>query len=139
MLIPDARRAVARFLREHVDLQALIGERVRVQTPSDTSEPWVRYAQLDARRQYPQRTEHLIAFLLQFDCYAGQDGGWPEASLIGRTVRALLFEELPEATDLLDGIVVTSVDILSDADLPDVDFKPSRERRSLTVQVHAHA
>lgn len=137
--VVDISKLAATFLREHTELQALIGRRVVVRTPQDISLPWVRFTLLDQPKTGNSRTEHLTTAMIQFDCYAGADGGSPEAADIARLVRGLLHGELPNAPDQLDDAVVTHVDIIGHMRLPDGDFEPERERVILTAQVTAHA
>jgi hypothetical protein len=134
-VIPDGEKITSRYLREHADVAALV-DRVVGKTPDTTSTPWVRLTQLDATNAPGSRREHLISYLLQLDCYAGADGGQPEAKLLARTVRAAL-ELMPDATH--DGAVCTSVRIVGDVRRPDTDFEKARERVILTAIVHLHA
>jgi hypothetical protein len=135
-LIPDGERLVANYLRDHPDILAItIGRRVSGKTPESINDPWVRVTMLDAANQENSRPEHLINYLLQCDCYAGQDGGQPEAKLLARTVRAVL-DGMPGTHD---GVVVSSVRFTGMARVPDPGFEPARERVVLTAIVWAHA
>lgn len=134
-MIPYGLKITADFLRAH-DAVTAICDRVVTKTPSSTSEPWVRVARLDARNEAGSAVEHLIDFLLQFDCYAGSEGGLPEAELLGRTVRAALHDDLPGTPDL--GAVVTNVRIVGDTDLPDTTFEPARDRVAITALIWMH-
>lgn len=133
-LIPDIEKTVSRYLREHADIIAL-GARVVATPPADRSTPWVRVTQLDDQAVDGSRAEHLIEFMLQLDCYAGASGGKPEASTLARTVRAAL-AAMPGTQN---GVVVTGVQFLSGAYIPDTEFEPARERYIRTVTVWAHA
>lgn len=134
-LLPDAEALIGTYLRQHPDVQAL-GARVIGRTPKDTSEPWVRIQQFDNPAVGDSRTEHLIAWFGQFDCYAGKVGGQEEASLLTRTVRGAL-AVMHEASH--DGAVVTGVRFVSCPRIPDEDFEPARERYLLSAEVFLHA
>jgi hypothetical protein len=142
-MIPDSERIVSDFLREHPAVAAT-GARIRGAHPDgkDMSKPWIRIVQLDATKDPRSRVEHLITFLMQLDCYAGDDtrgpshpGGQPEANTIARTVRAALTDDLP---GLRGDAVVSGVWITGDGRLPDTDLEPARERRVLTATVAIH-
>lgn len=134
-MIPYAEKVVSDFLRTHAAVVAL-GARVVSKPPEDTGTPWVRVTKIDALNSRRSTPEHLIDFLLQFDCYASDDNGAPEASLLGRTVRAALHDDLPRAS--LTGAVVTSVRITGDTRVPDTAFERARERVVLTAEIHIH-
>lgn len=131
----DGDKLLGKFLRDHAQITALIGRRVVVDTPKDTSDPWIRYTLLDAPNATRAQFEHLIAFLMQLDCYAGATGGQPEAKSIAITARELITGELIGSHP--DG-VVTGSRILGHIRLPDQDFEPPRERVILTVEFWAH-
>lgn len=130
-MIPYAEKIVADHIRDAPEVAAL-ETRVVGTTPSSTDKPWVRYTQLDARAVDGARHEHLVEFYFQFDCYAGGQGGQPEANLLTRRVREAVVA-MPEATH--DDAVVTGAEIRSSARFPDGDFKPSRERFVMTAVV----
>jgi hypothetical protein len=135
-VIPDAEAVATAYLSGRPEIQAL-GARVVGETPRSTADPWVRITQLDPRSADGGITDHLIACLIQFDCYAGdlQDGAHAEASLLTRTVRQALVE-MNRATH--SGAVVTGADIGSCPRLPDENFEPARERYSLTATLYMH-
>lgn len=134
-LTPDAELVIGAYLRSHPDIQAL-GARVVATTPDDTSEPWVKVMQLNAPAVGDSRTDHLIAWMGQFDCYAGKTGGQAEASELTRIVRAAL-AAMPESS--VDGAVVTGVRFVSCPRLPDESFEPARERYPLTATIYLHS
>jgi hypothetical protein len=134
VVIPDIEKIVSGYLRELAELQDL-DARVVGKTPGSTTAPWVRVTKLDAPNVSNARVEHLIAYLVQFDCYAGVKGGQPEANALAALVRAALIA-LPATPDL--GAVVTSSVIVGDGRIPDTDFEPARERVILTATVHMH-
>jgi len=136
-MIPDAEKLVSGYLRTHPAVAAL-DTRIVATTPrvDKRDATWVKLTQLDATNEARSRPEHLISFLLQFDCYATEDGGQPEAVLLARTVRAALVA-MPDVTH--DGAAVTQVRVLSHARIPDTAFEPARERVLLTADVRLHA
>lgn len=132
-MIVDCEALITAALNDAPELQAL-GAHVVGATPDSTEAPWVKLTQVTARDS-SKRLDWLITFTLQFDCYAGADGGKPEANDLARTVRALL-RELP-ATGAPGG-VVTEVEFISMPHLPDDDFSPARERYALTADITVH-
>lgn len=124
--IPDLERIASDHLRAR-------SVRAVGKTPDVRDAAWVRVTQLDASQN--GSPDHLVSFLLQFDCYAGETGGQPEAVQLGRTVRALL-GDLPgvHGTD-----VVTGVEITTHARVADTDLEPARERVIVTAEIWAHA
>lgn len=127
-MIPNGEKVVADHVRDAT------GYRVVSKTPDTIVDPWIRYTQLDARQI--RRPDHLVEFYIQFDCYAGKDGGQPEATAIGRELRAAL-QELPGTSD--DEVVVSEVRINGDARIPDLDFEGARERKVLTALIYMHS
>lgn len=134
-LIPDGEKIVGAFLRARAEVAAL-DARVVGKTPEDTSDPWVRLTELDAKPIGGHRSDYAQEFYFQLDCYAGKSGGQPEARLVGRTVRALMMHELRAASH--SGAVVTGADLRSSRRDPDDDFEPARERMILTFLVWMH-
>lgn len=122
----NAEKIIADYLRAE-DL------RVVVQTPRDTSTPWIRLTQLGA----PKRTRgpYLYEIMAQLDCYAGVDGGQPEATDLAWTARNLF--EVIELSDH-EGVVVTASRNVGHLRRPDEDFEPARERVILTQLVWMH-
>jgi hypothetical protein len=135
-VIPDGEALVIGWLDGHDDVQALDAQIVS-QTPDedDRAQPWVRVTQLDATPEANSRPEHLIEFMLQFDCYTGATNLQEDASTLNRTVRAAL-KDLEGRT--VDGAVVTCVRVTSNFRLPDTDLEAARERYVLTADVYAH-
>jgi hypothetical protein len=133
-LIPDGERLVSNYLREHTDVSA-IATRVVGKPPPSFEDPWVQVTLLDAANQANSQPEHLINYLIQCDCYAGEDGGQPEAKLLAFTVRAAL-DAMPGTHD---DVVVSSVRFTGMARVPDPDHSPTRERVILTAIVWAYA
>ena len=135
-VIPDAPAIIGSILRNHPDVMDL-DARVAGQIPKSFTKPWVKVTQLDATNVTGGQPEHLIEYYLQFDCYAGgtADNAQEQASLIGRTIRAVL-HDLTEQD--IDGVVVTHVAFTSDARIPDEAFEPARERVVLDADVRMH-
>lgn len=131
-MIPDIEKIVAAHLRDAAPITDL-DARVVGKTPDTLTRPWVRVTQLDGSSD--AATDHLVGFLVQFDCYAGADGGQPEANLLARTVRLVLRDLRGPVTDA----VVTGVRVTGDARIPDDTFEPARERRVITAEIYAHA
>lgn len=129
-MIVDAERLISDHLRETTD------HRIVGRTPKDRAEPWVRVTQINAPSDPTSQVDHLVAFYLQFDCYAGAEGGQPEASLLAREIREAL-NEAP-ITDF-DGAVVSSVKINGASRIPDDAIEPARERFILTSTIHMHS
>lgn len=134
----NAEAIVGSYLRDHADVKAL-GARVVGEPPGDGERDtlWVQIVQQDAsNRTRINRVEHLVAYWLQLDCYAGASGGQAEARSLMATVRAALVT-LPSAT--LEDAVVTDVEILSNPRIPDRDMEPARQRYIIDAEVYAHA
>lgn len=128
-LIPDMEKIASSWIRSTLGDVRVVGK-----PPGDTATAWVQVVQLDARQADNSPADHLVDFLLQLDCYAGGQGGQPEATLLGRRVRAAL-HGLP---GVRNGAVVTAARITGDARIPDTTFEPARERRVITTTIWAH-
>jgi hypothetical protein len=135
--ILDIERITGDYLRNNAAVVAL-GARVSGQLPKTFVKSWIRVTQIDAANATGNlRVEHLVSYLLQYDCYAGEeaDNAQLQASQLGRAVRAALIDMQDQT---LEGAVITGVEVRNDARLPDLDFTPPRERRVLTVEIWAH-
>lgn len=133
-MIPDAEQILGAYLRDELDCN------VAGRTPNSTANKWVKLVQLDATDAPGSGAEHLIDFMLQLDCYAGQEAmddhtGQAEAWLLARTTRALLKAMIAQA---FGDVVVTQVTFSGMARIPDKDFEPARERVILTASVWMH-
>lgn len=124
----DGTKLTADYLRSLDGVPRVVNE-----TPRNQATGWVRLTQLNA----PSETnpEHLYRFMLQLDCYAGKDGGFPEAKALAATVR--------EGMQLMrhehfDSAVVTETKCIGDFHSQDTDFNPDRWRVALTFYVWAH-
>lgn len=115
-------------------LRSDAGARVVAHTPENTADSWVRLTMLDAAQTQP-RPDHLIACLFQCDCYAGKDGGQPEAMALSWAVRASLLSLVGAALT----VTVTETKIIGHARLPDQDFTPERERVEVSARVWMHS
>jgi hypothetical protein len=129
--IPDGEAVVTAYLKQQTD------QRVVGRTPDNRSAPWVRITLIDAPSAASSHPDHLIAFLFQFDCYAGdrEEGGQAEASSLVRSVRAALIDmegQFGEAT-------VNGARIVSMPRVPDTSIEPARERFVLTARVYMHS
>jgi hypothetical protein len=133
--IPDLERIAGDFLREHPGIQPLA--RVSGTLPKSFASAWVKVCQLDARPEQTFTAEHLISYLIQLDCYAGSDpeGAQAQAATLARAARAAIHQL---AGQTVDGAAVGRVAVTADARIPDTSFAPPRERRIVTVEIHAH-
>ena len=128
-MIPDVEKVITAYLEPHL---TALGAKVRGRTPSNTAAAWVRVTILDAPASFP---DHLVDALVQFDCYAGKEGGQEEASLLARTVRAAIVD-MPNASH--SGAVVTGAAIVGYLRNPDTMFEPARDRYIITATVWMH-
>lgn len=133
-MIPNGPKIVSNYLREHDDLA---DTRFVSKTPESVARSWVKVAQLDAQNSPVSRVEHLINYMLQFDCYASKTGGTPEAWDLSARVRDVL-DRMPDEAAIA-GVEVTSVEFTSHAEIVDPDLEPARERVALTAEIHMHA
>lgn len=139
--IPRMEIVAGDFLRSHPAIVALAA-RVAGKTPSDPSDPWIRVTQLDAANTGRSIPEHLMNYLVQFDCIAGRDASRAgnaqfEVTDLAYATRAALHDDFPGLRP--GGVVVTCVEFTQMARIPDGDFEPARERFVLTAQIYAHA
>lgn len=104
-------------------------------TPPSVDDAWVKVTQIDPQDLSPEVGDYFVSHLIQFDCYAGKEGGKDEADLLTRTVRAAL----REMRDGVEGAVVSQVTFTSCPYLPDPDLEPARPRYSLSADIYAHA
>lgn len=142
--IPDAERLVSDYLRMLPELAVLVpspvdAARARIvgQPPRENGDvAWVRVTKLDATATGQlRREERLVSYMLQFDCYAGSEGGHPQATAIGLAVRAAIVDVPNRAHE---GVVVTLATIVGDIRLPDTAYEPARERVVLTADIRMH-
>jgi hypothetical protein len=128
-VIANAERIVSDFLRERLSV------RVVGQPPGNTTTSWVRVTQLSAVADGDDPTGHLVDHYLQLDCYAGREGGQPEAMTLGMQVRDALWE-ITEADP--DDAVVTAGRADGPFHNPDDSFEPARERGIVTAHAWMH-
>lgn len=139
-MIPDIEKVLAEYLRGRDEFTSrVVGKTPSSKSPGGVSLSWVRLTVLDAPQAEGSTADRLVPFYVQFDCYAGADKegeqhGQPEASLIARTVRALLVE-MPDHSH--SEAVVTAARINGMTRVPDAGFEPARERIILTATVWA--
>jgi hypothetical protein len=136
-VIPAGHKIVSDYLRGHSGLVEL-GARVVSKTPDEDKRgaPWVRVTQLDA----PDRSVpvgHLFEFYFQLDCYAGSEGGMPEADLLARTVCTAL-NALNGANYSDQGAVLTGSHSNAGRGGRDDDLTPAREYYLATASVWMH-
>lgn len=132
-LPPYAEKVLSDYLRAHADIAAL-DARVVGKTPSNTQTPWIRLTQLDAPLH---RVGRHGEFFCQLDCYAGKDGGQPEANLLARTAAAAIVE-LDQSNYQADGTVISGASASIGPRIPDEDFEEARERFVVTARVWMH-
>lgn len=138
-MIQRAEAILTAYLNADSAITAL-DARVAGATPGSQSRPWVRVTQLDATDDRVSNVEHLIDYLLQFDCYAGKDAtdahvGQTEALNLAIAVRVAL--KAAQGTTL-DDVVISSVRFTGMPRIPDTDLEPARERYVLTASIHLH-
>lgn len=135
MPVPDIEKLVSDHLRGY------LGVRVVGQPPASKDTSWIQVVQLNASQG--DQADHLVEFYLQLDCYAGKDGGQPEANQLARQARAVLVNLNGKVDYTVGGnpesAVIGRIEINGDARIPDGDFEPSRERRILTCSVWGHS
>ncbi len=133
-MIANGLKITADYLREHADVMA-ITTRVVTKPPEERSTPWVMVQLLSAPQPPNSRTDHLVEFYFQIDCYAGARGGIPEAVSLGQTVRQALFD-MPDVDH--EDAVTTATRIRGYRYLPDPSFEPARDRAIITASVWIH-
>lgn len=131
-MIPDIEAIVTAYLK------AQTGERVVGETPSNLAAPWIKLTQLDASNEQGSRPDHLILYMLQVECYAGEnegESGQSEARALSAEVRAAL----AEMEGVHDGATVCAVRFAGHAHIPDTTTEPARQRYIITANITAHA
>lgn len=84
--VPDSEKVISKHLRKQTEAR-LVGK-----TPENTDEPWVRLTLFDDPAIEGSRTDYAIEAYVQLDCYAGEDGGQPEANSLSREIRAAIVD-----------------------------------------------
>jgi Protein of unknown function (DUF3168) len=130
-VIPDMELIVTAYLKGET------GERIVAEPPSNLDTPWVRLTLLDAANEAASRHDHLLAHMLQLECYAGstKNGAQAEAHDLCVAVREALGQMEGEHGDA----VVTAVRFAGMVRVPDTKLEPARQRYILTAHVYAHA
>lgn len=125
----NVKKLVADYLRADSTVQGLVGRRVVAYPPDNTDTPWVRVTKINAPQTSGSRHDEVTETLLQLDCYAGNEGGWPEADELGDAVR--------DALVVIDQSVdeITAGRVAGDSDVPDTIFEEARERRIITARI----
>lgn len=132
-LTPDIKRIVSDYLRTHASVTAHTSRVVAKPTDS-TATPWVRVTRISGTSTH--HSDYFVPWLMQFDCYAGASGGWPEAVDLARGVRKALME-IHESSH--SGATITGAEVVGDIELPDPDVdEPARARVVITATVWAH-
>jgi hypothetical protein len=134
-LIPDGKRLVADYLRSHSSITAL-SARVVGKSPEDRSTPWIRVTQIDAQNAAGSLPEHLISYLLQFDCFVAPTEGHPQARTLAHTVRAIFSP--PNTPLMAGGATVSGVRFVNEAELTDSNTEPATEYVALTAEAFIH-
>lgn len=128
-MIYDAEKIVADYLRSDT------GARVVASPPDDKARAWVQLTEINAPQAANSPVDHLVAHYMQLDCYAGVEGGVPEANALAGAIR----ESLVELRNNGDhGVVITGAHIEGSHRDRDLSFKKARDRRVLTVTVWIH-
>lgn len=83
----DAEKAVSSYLRDHADIMAL-GTRVVGKPPSDTAGSWIQVTLINEAPL--DLGDYAQEVYVQFDCYAGAEGGQPEANRLAMAVKSVL-------------------------------------------------
>lgn len=115
---------------------AIAPYRVVSSPPSEISTGWVHLQLLSQPQDPVAPVDWLRECYFQLDCYAGHDGGWPEADTLAEAVR----EAWMEMRGVHDGGVVTNVRIeggsMQEASEP--PFEPARPRMIVTATAWIH-
>lgn len=127
------------YLRTHPSV-APITTRIVAKTPPEEkqTDAWVKVTLIDAPQNPRSGFDHLVAFALQLDCYAGFYGGKPQANDLARAVRAALVE----MQGAHGGATVSGTRITAMPHVPDPDLKAEkdnqRERYIVDAEVFMH-
>ncbi len=117
-------------------IEGIVGDRIATKTPRTLDEPWIRLSVLADPPAGKSSVDHNIAFYVQLDCYAGEEGTQAAANLLARSVRASL-GEMPKQEH--DGAVVSGVKVEGSRPMPDDTFEPTMDRYIVTATVWAHS
>jgi hypothetical protein len=130
-VIVEAEKVIGKWLRSQQDTRV-----VHEPPPGNNrATAWVYLFQLNATDSARGGVDHFITALMQLDCYAGKDGGVPEALALGVEIRAALKALEGE---VYEGAVVTHVEIVGHRRLPDTSLEPARQRVILTAAIRMH-
>jgi len=139
--MPYMQKVVSDYLRANLG-----GVRVVSDPPGEGNRdtPWVQVIQLPAEGNDTDPADRLVEFYFQFSCYAGKDGGKPEAERLARAVVDKLrvgFAGTHDAPtdDDLPVAVSCARRYNGPFSLPDTDaFEPARDRYIVEHVLYAH-
>ena len=133
VLLPDAQRAIALYLRAHAEL-AELGDRIYTVTPKDVgADPFVLVRRVGGEPARGGVPLVLDAPELQVDSYGGAKR---DAHRWGQVVRAVLAELDGTIGDGMFEAHVTGVRLGAFRDLADETFEPARARYVGDVTVY---
>jgi hypothetical protein len=124
------------YLRDAPAVEEIVGDRVATKAPRTLDEPWVRIAVLADPPAGRSSADHVIAFYVQLDCYAGKKGDQVLANSLARSVRALL-GEIHEHEH--DAAVVSGAKVEGSRPLPDSTLEQTMDRYIVTATIWAHS
>lgn len=127
-MIENFEKLVSDYLRDEAEA------RVVSKTPDSTSASWVRLTLINAPQE--DLADHHTGYDVQLDCYAGADGGQPEAMSVAAAVRGAL---VTIADHDFTGAVASGSMITSFSRVPDTAIEQARERVIITATIYAHA
>ncbi len=133
-MIADVEALVIAELLATDAVTAIVGDRISTDHPDSHGEPWIKITQLDASADPSASFDRLVTYLIQLDCYAGADGGSPEASALARTAREAIWAMSGQRADA----VVSAAKAWGLTNIPDTGLEPARARYLLTASVTAH-
>lgn len=130
-LVPDIEKAIAKYLRDTTSA------RVVAHPPGDEDRDtsWVMYTLISSPREARSSVDRVIHFRVQFDCYAGAEGGLPEARGLMAEVRGAMCDMPLEDHE---EVVVTYVRPQGGQRLMDTAMEPARDRYTFDTVVTAH-
>lgn len=131
-LLPDAVLLAINCLLACSDVTDIVDQRVSVESPADTSSPWIRVTRIGGpiSPTAPQRIDYPN---LQIDCFAPPDAGELGAMTLARTARACLFN----AANFTDGQGVIGLvkEPLGPKQQPDTSRTPPTPRVHFTLSL----
>jgi hypothetical protein len=131
-MIPDAAAIVMPYLADTT------ASRVVSRTPDSLQLPWVRVTEIDAVGDPKSRADHLIDFIMQFECYAGKEAGTDAQGVASDLVRSVR-QALSEFEGVYEGVTVNGVRFAGMPRIPDTSIEPAMERFILTAHIYMHS